>query len=238
MKPEQLFKTYLQNDNKDLFRTFNSEQLNIDWKNVSILDYGCNQGNFLNSAAEHIAKERYLGIDIIPMAIGTAQSKNPGYRFLHYDKWHQAYNPTGNKNLKITDVLHEKFDVIISYSVFTHNTIEQAKSELEDLKKLLNPNGIILFTMWRSDVFEPFYNWIFQKFENVAPIDFATINYKQMAYWINTSIVVTDTLNFESDDNTSFNTFYDIEWLKQELAPAIHLGIPIYQYQDLFCLKN
>jgi len=238
MKPEQIFTTYLQNDNKDLFRTFNHEELNIDWKNVSILDYGCNQGNFLKSAAEHITAEKYLGIDIIPMAIETASLAHPGYRFMHYDKWHQAYNPTGNKTIKVSDAVSEKFDIIICYSVFTHNTIEQAKDELNELKKLLNPNGAILFTIWRSDVFQPFYTWISNNFENVVPLDFNNINYKNMAYWINTSTVVTDTANFVSENNTSFNTFYDINWVKEELKPAVYLGIPIYQYQDLFCLKN
>jgi SAM-dependent methyltransferase len=238
MKPEQLFKTYLQNDNKNLFCIFNNKELNIDWKNVSILDYGCNQGNFLKSAASNINGEKYLGIDIIPMAIDNAKLTHPEYRFMHYDKWHQAYNPTGNKTIKVSDSLNEKFDVIICYSVFTHNTIEQAKDELNELKKLLNPYGIILFTVWRSDIFEPFYNWISERFENVIPIDFNNINYKSMAYWINTSEVVTDTLNFVSENNTSFNTFYDIEWLKEELKPAIHLGIPIHQHQDLFCLRN
>jgi len=238
MKPIQFFPTWLQNDNKNLFRIFNSSQLNIDWKNVSILDYGCNQGNFLNSAAEHITKERYLGIDILSTVIDIAQSKNPDYRFVHYDKWHQAYNPTGDKNLKITDVLTEKYDIIIIYSVFTHTTIEQTKSELEDLKKLLNPNGIILFTVWQSIMFPGFYNLIYRTSGNVRPIDFKTVNFEKMAYWIDTSIVVTDRLNFKSDHNLSFYTFYNIEWLKQQLDSAVHLGIPMDQDQDLFCLRN
>jgi 2-polyprenyl-3-methyl-5-hydroxy-6-metoxy-1,4-benzoquinol methylase len=238
MKPEQLFKTYLQSDNKNLFCIFDNRELNIDWKNVSILDYGCNQGNFLTSAHNKIDSERYLGIDIIAMAIETARLIHPRYRFMHYDKWHQAYNSTGNKIIKVSDAVNEKFDIILCYSVFTHNTIEQAKDELTELKKLLNPNGSILFTVWRSEIFEPFYNWILQRFKNVKSIDFTNISYKQMAYWLNTSSVVTDTINFKTNDNTSFNTFYNIEWLKEELNPAIHLGIPANQYQDLFCLKN
>jgi SAM-dependent methyltransferase len=238
MKPEQIFKTYLQNDNKNLFHTFNVEDLNINWKQVSILDYGCNQGNFLKSAAENINSDEYLGIDIIPLAVETARLKNPGYQFLHYDKWHQAYNPSGDKNLKITDVLNKKFDVIICYSVFTHTTIEQTDNELNELKKLLNPNGVILFTVWRSEVFEPFYKWILQRFENVVSINFDDINYQKMAYWLDTSTVITDTLNFETDNNNSFNTFYNIEWFKEEFKSAIHLGVPTNQHQDLFCLKN
>lgn len=237
MKPEQLFKTYLQADNKNLFEIFDNKELNIDWKNVSILDYGCNQGNYLITANNNINSERYLGIDIIPMAIETAKIKHPDYRFMHYDKWHQAYNPEGNKNIKVSTVLDEKFDIIICYSVFTHNTIEQAKEELDDLKKLLNPNGVILFTVWRAEIFEPFHKWILERFENVVPIDFSTVQYNKMAYWINTSTVVTDTIDYVSDDINSFNTYYNLEWFKEEIKPAIHLGMPVDQHQDLFYLK-
>ena len=237
MKPEQLFKTYLQADNKNLFQIFDSKELNIDWKNASILDYGCNQGNYLLTANKYINSEKYLGIDIISMAIETAKVKHPGYRFVHYDKWHQAYNPNGNKNVKVSDTIDEKFDVIICYSVFTHNTIEQAKAEIDDLKQLLNPGGVILFTVWREEIFEPFHKWILERFQNVIPINFSTVKYDKMAYWINTSIVVTDTLNFESSDINSFNTYYNLEWFKQEIKPAIHLGMPDGQHQDLFYVK-
>jgi len=232
------FKTYIQNDNKNLFKIFKCDDIGIDWRNIDILDYGCNQGNYINTAKNQINLSRYTGVDIIQLSIDKARENHPYCNFIHYNKWHQAYNPSGDKNLKLSDVLNKKFDVIICYSIFTHNTIEQAKDELNDLKKLLNPNGLILFTIWRKEVFEPFHNWLLERFQDVSPIDFKNISYKNMAYWINTSDIVTDTLNFVSDNNNSFNTFYDIEWVKEELKPAIHMGIPKNQYQDLFCLRN
>jgi len=237
MKPEQIFSTYIQQDNKNLFEVFNDKSLNIDWKNVSILDYGCNQGNYLNSAREFIDTDKYIGADITQLSILNASMNHIDCKFLHYDKWHQAYNPNGDKNIKLSYVLHQKFDVILCYSVFTHNTIEQAKEELEDLKKLLNPNGVILFTIWRKEIFEPFSNWILERFDNVEPIDFKSLQYKKYAYWLDTSYVVTDVDNFESLDNKSFNTYYDLEWFKNEMKPAVHLGMPANQHQDLFYLK-
>jgi 2-polyprenyl-3-methyl-5-hydroxy-6-metoxy-1,4-benzoquinol methylase len=238
MKPEPPFKTYLQPDNKKLFQIFDNKELNIDWKNVSILDYGCNQGNFLNSAANNIDNKKYLGIDIILMAIETAKVKHPNQKFIHYDKWHQSWNPDGNKKIKVSDVIDEKFDVIICYSVFTHNTIEQTKEELNDLKKLLNPKGVILFTIWRSEIFEPFHKWILERFEKVVPIDFSTVKYNKMAYWVDTAFVITDTFNYKLSESNSFNSYYNLEWFKEEIKPAVHLGIHEGQHQDLFCLKN
>ena len=238
MKSDQHSKTYLQMDNKNLFQIFNVPRLNIDWKNVSILDYGCNQGNYITSAHDYIDSTRYLGIDIIELAINQAKENHTGYNFIHYDKWHQAYNPTGDKNLTIIDAVSTKFDVIICYSVFTHTTFEQMQLELSDLQKLLTPNGIILFTVWRSETFEPFYNHIYKKFNNITPINFKNINYSNMAYWVDSTNVVTDQFNFQSDIYNSFDTFYNLAWLSEAIAPAVKVGMPIGQYQDLFYLRK
>ena len=128
------------------------------------------------------------------------------------------------------------YDTTMLYEMFAWVDIskEQAKEELDDLKKLLNPNGVILFTVWRAEIFEPFHKWILERFENVVPIDFSTVQYNKMAYWINTSTVVTDTIDYVSDDINSFNTYYNLEWFKEEIKPALHLGMPVDQHQDLF----
>lgn len=238
MKPVQLFREYLQKDNKNLFEIFNVKNLNIDWKNVSILDYGCNQGNYINSAQDFIDLSKYTGIDITQLSIDTARSLHPGINFVHYNKWHQAYNPLGNKTIKINDVFDQTFDVIICYSVFTHTTIEQTKSELEELKSILNPGGIILFTVWRKEMFKPYSKWISERFDNVALVDFELLHYDKMLYWLDTSAVVTDVFNFETTSYNSFDCYYNLEWLKEEISPATHLNIPANQNQDLFYLRK
>lgn len=238
MKLGQQFKTYLQLDNKNLFQIFDVSKLGIDWKNVSILDYGCNQGNYINTAHNFIDPTQYLGIDIMEIAINNAIKLHPNYEFIHYDKWHQAYNPSGNKNLKVTDIVFKKFDIIICYSVFTHTTFEQTKVELSELQQLLTPNGIILFTVWRSEIFKPFYNFIYNKFDNVTPLDFENINYNKMVYWVNDNNLVIDTFNFQVDIYNSFNTFYNLAWFAEAILPAVHVNMPINQYQDLFYLKK
>jgi len=234
MASMEQFKTYLQPDNKNLFQVFSSNMLNIDWKNVSILDYGCNQGNYLNSARGYIDTTKYIGADIMLKSILAASNIHTDCKFLHYDKWHQAWNPKGDKNLKLSNVpLGQKFDVILCYSVFTHTTFEQTIDELNDLKKMLNPNGIILFTIWSKDIFPTFNKWLSERYDNISGDILECANF---AYWLNTSMLVTDTFNYVSKETESFNTFYDLDWFKQN-TNAIHLGRPSNQHQELYYIR-
>jgi len=235
MTSMEQFKDYLQPDNKNLFQVFSSSMLNIDWHNVSILDYGCNQGNYLNSARGYIDTTKYIGADIMLKSIMTATNIHTDCKFLHYNKWHQAWNPNGEKNLNLSNVpMGEKFDVILCYSVFTHTTFEQTKHELEDLKKLLNPNGIILFTIWSKEIFPMFNKWLLERYDNVSAI--YSLQCAKFAYWIDTSRLVIDTDDYISNQAESFNTFYDLEWFKKNTG-AMHLGTPANQHQNLFYIK-
>ena len=232
------FTQYIQPDNKNLFEIFVAAKLDIDWKNAKILDYGCNQGNFLSSALPYINRENYLGVDILEVSIHLARQNNPNCNFLHYDRWHQAYNPTGDKNLSINDVVNDKFDIIIAYSVFTHTTIEQTRFELDELKKLLTPNGHILFTMWSSDIFKPFHDWVININLNnnirSSTIDFENLNYEKFAYWIDETKVITDQYDYKNDECSLFNTFYDLNFFKEKFYDCMYIDRPNKQHQDLF----
>jgi SAM-dependent methyltransferase len=231
------FAQYIQPDNKNLFEVFVAAKLDIDWKNAKILDYGSNQGNFLNSALTHINSEKYLGVDILEASIHLARQKYPDCNFLHYDRWHQAWNPSGNKNISITDIVTDKFDVIIAYSVFTHTTIEQTRFELDELKKLLTPNGVILFTIWSSDIFRPFHDWVMNLNKVKSPIiDFENITFDNFSYWIDERIIITDQYGYKNDVCSIFNTFYNLDFFKEKFADCVYIGRPINQYQELFCL--
>lgn len=238
MKPTApIFEKYIQSDNKNLFDIFNWPNLNIEWKNVSILDYGCNQGNYITSAKNFIDHNKYLGVDLIDSSITLAKQRYPNYNFQLYNKWHQAYNPTGNKGTKIYDIIDEKFDVIVAYSVFTHNTFNQMEEELTDLKRLLNPGGIILFTVWRAEMFAAFYEFEFNKYENIPVVDCNRITYDKFAYWIDSSNLITDNLEFCPTNCKQFNSYYNLEWLTKKVSSIKYLGKPVGQYQDLFCIS-
>jgi SAM-dependent methyltransferase len=235
MKPlPPIFEKYIQSDNKNLFDVFNCPSLGINWKDVSILDYGCNQGNFINSAKNYIDPNRYLGIDITNLSIELAKQQHPDFNFTLYNKWHQAYNPTGDKTTSVLDIVDKKFDIVIAYSVFTHNTIDQAKEELADLKKLLSPRGKILFTIWRASMFASFYEFEFNKYANIPVIDCNSIAFDKMAYWVDTSKLITDDLQFQPTTCRQFNSYYNLEWFEKEMGNVHYLGKPKGQHQDLF----
>ena len=59
-----------------------------------------------------------------------------------------------------------------------------------------------------------------------------------MVYWVNDNNLVIDTFDFQVDIYNSFNTFYNLAWFTTAILPAVHVNMPINQYQDLFYLKK
>ena len=155
VKMKSIDRTWISPANKDRFVIFSAAHP-VDWATLKVLDYGCNVGRFLESSKSKIKPCNYLGIDILPTAVQIAKETFPEYEFIHYDKWHISYNPTGIYNLDPASVLKitDKFDVIIAYSVFTHYTMEEAIKEIDSLKKLLAPNGCILLSLWDAKDFK------------------------------------------------------------------------------------
>lgn len=206
-KPYTNDTTYLQNDNKNLFEIF-SYNTDIDWSTASILDFGCNQGNFLSSAEKFIQENNYIGIDLNQNSINAARLKFPRHNFIHYNKWHRSYNPSGHKDLLADSFLNKKFDVIILYSVFTHLTIAEAVNELEILKKILNPNGKILFTIWDEIVAPYFLQYIAKTYSN--QVNYLLPKYNFVCYTLNYNTFIIDQTDIELQQCTSVCTFYKI----------------------------
>jgi 2-polyprenyl-3-methyl-5-hydroxy-6-metoxy-1,4-benzoquinol methylase len=199
---------YLQRDNKNLFDIF-SFNTDIDWGKSQILDFGCNVGNFLNYAPDQI-KENYTGVDINLSSIKVASHNHSDQKFIHYDKWHVSFNPTGSKLINITDVINEKFDVIILYSVFTHSTISQTRQELNNLKAMLNPGGKILFTIWDHSILDPFYRYICETTYLKNILDCNKITYNTVAYLIDGETIHTDVQDLSIHSCKSLFTFYKL----------------------------
>jgi len=233
---------YLQKDNKNLFEIF-AFGSNIDWANSKILDFGCNVGNFITYAKDHIRKENYVGLDVNLPSLEIARERYPDYTFTHYDKWHISYNPTGIKDLAADQVLNEKFDVIILYSVFTHSTISQTRKELDILKTMLAPGGRILFTIWEDKTFQPFIDYIRRTFDLPGLVDVTNLQYDTVAYSIDHTQVVVDVHDLNVDKCSSLCTYYKINKF-MEIFNDVSLvaypedtNIPSH-YQVLFKLEN
>lgn len=101
-------------------------------KNKSILDLGCGAGDmdkyFINEGAK-----RVLATDISENMINVANAVN-NHENIEY------------KVLKMEDIssINEKFDIV--YSSLAFHYIENFNKLLSDINKLLNPNGILIFS--------------------------------------------------------------------------------------------
>jgi SAM-dependent methyltransferase len=236
MKPAPIKEAeYVQPNNKDLFEIFKYNNT-IDWTIDKILDFGCNVGNYVSNAGTNITPKNYLGVDLNRPSIEQARLQHPRFNFIHYDKWHPSYNPNGIQDLKITDFVDDKFDVIIAYSVFTHLSLTQAKQEIDNLLEVLAPGGKLMFTIWSSAVFQPFYRWVYDRY-SIPEIDFSTIKYNTVAYWLNGEDIVLDQedINLNCD---SIWTYYQIPQFLKLFPNAQILGIPPGQHQTLIQITN
>lgn len=233
---------YIQKDNKNLFKIF-SFGSNIDWANSKILDFGCNVGNFINHSKNYIQKKNYVGLDINLPSLEIAKKRFPDFVFKHYDKWHMSYNPNGIKDLAANQVLDEKFDVIILYSVFTHTTISQTRKELDILKTMLTPNGQILFTIWEDKMFQPFIDYVTKAFKLPIALSVRNLKYDTVAYSINHKKVVVDKHDLNIDRCTNLCTYYKIDKFMEIFDDVSLIAYPQdtkipNHWQVLFKLKN
>lgn len=100
-----------------------------DW-DKDILDFGCNNGNLIKSSKGRINPQQYTGIDVDAEALAVGEDRFPNANWIHYNRYNPVYNPRG---LDVLPEFSKRFDIVISYSVFTHMTIEDTISTVEFL---------------------------------------------------------------------------------------------------------
>lgn len=128
--------------------TFNYFSKFVDWKpNYDILDFGSNCGNLLKSGSI-INPYRYTGIDVDKDAIEEGKRLFPEAQWISYDRFNPCYNSTG---VDVLPTLENNFDLIISYSVFSHMDFEDCEQTVEYLVSKLKPSGRLLFTYCNID---------------------------------------------------------------------------------------
>lgn len=96
-------------------------------KDTTILDIGCGPGS--NSA--YFTNWDYLGIDLNPAYIKTAQSKFPDSKFMVADA----------ANLQLGDI---KYDVILINSLMHHLTDEECISLLESCRNCMGNDSVLI----------------------------------------------------------------------------------------------
>ncbi len=130
----------------DQFRYFATQLGDSTWRNKDVLDFGGNIGNILRDPSSTIDEERYWCIDVDRDAIDKGKTTHPRSQWLFYDRYCFFFNPRGRPGLALPE-LHQKFDYIVAFSVFT-NTVQVDMLDLvEQLKALLKASGKLAFTL-------------------------------------------------------------------------------------------
>ena len=97
------------------------------FENKSVLDFGCNHGNFVRYQSHH----DYTGIDIDKNIIENNKVQYPGGEWIHYDGYNKMYNPNGTEEL----TLDRDYDVGVLFSVITHMEKDEAIETIRNLKE-------------------------------------------------------------------------------------------------------
>jgi len=184
--------------------------LKEDLEGKSILDYGCNRGNFLASVPADLDFE-YTAVDVQEKFIIDNSA------FIHFNKYHPSYNPEGNSKLKLHDVVSEKYDVIFAWNVFTHCTYEYTKECIEEMKLCLKDGGKIIFNLYSKE----HLIYLSSNMEKRGDRLNGTINpitdinsFNNYTYWINGQELTYDTPI--SGNVFSLLTAYDISWVDSD----------------------
>lgn len=186
--------------------------LKEDLEGKSILDYGCNRGNFLKSIPDDLTFT-YTGIDVQDSFIESLSIDYPENTFTHFNKYHPSYNPEGNPKLKLHEVVSEKYDVIFAWNVFTHSTYEYTKECIEEMKLCLKDGGKIIFNLYSKESFVHLSNIMKGKNGTHTPI--TVINsFDNYAYWVNGTDILYDTT--PTGNYSSLFACYDISWVDSD----------------------
>jgi len=108
----------------------------------SILDYGCGWGRIIRFFIKDIEPSKIWGCDPIPEMITICKEKNKWCNFANIG----TTPPTQFQN--------NTFELIFSFSVFSHLSEESHKGCLVELYRILKPGGLLLITTRNRDFFE------------------------------------------------------------------------------------
>lgn len=103
-------------------------------KNSSILDFGCGSGRLAN-ALKNFKKINYVGIDVVQELLDYAKD------ICRRDDW--GFLKSTGFTLPLQD---DSVDMIACFSVFTHLLHEETYAYLAEMRRVLKPEGKIVFS--------------------------------------------------------------------------------------------
>lgn len=102
----------------------------------TILDFGCGYGRILRFFAKDGIKTKLFGTDINTELVEWCKNQNKFGEYYTNSPW----PPTGFEN--------EKFSLIFAFSVFSHLSEKSHLCWLDEMHRILKPEGLLIFTIW------------------------------------------------------------------------------------------
>lgn len=184
----------------------------VSLKDKKILDWGCKTGGLLFFSEGKIEQKNYTGVDVDVTKLNLLKEMFPNALTVAYNKYNNQYNQKGNEHCIWCLDSNSKYDIIFSYSVFTHTSFSEFKDVFNKHKEHLNKNGLIIHT-----------------FANIK-------NKEHTKYLLNKEQFKSYSDKFEElyryDDEISieykeikcnyFNSFFDINYVGEKLDCYVH----------------
>jgi len=165
-----------------------------------VLDIGSGVGRVSLPLVRYLKTGKYYGGEIVLDAVAWCKRKYkqyPNFKFFHIDAANSHYNPTGILNAAdyIFPFQKGSFDLIFLASVFTHMYEDETRNYLEEIARLLKPNGKCVATFFivtehaktsiqNKTAYYPFIHRINDHTCTATPEDPAiTIAYDQAHLW-------------------------------------------------------
>jgi SAM-dependent methyltransferase len=108
----------------------------------AVLDFGCGWGRIIRFFLKDLPAERLWGIDVNADAIAICRRTNPWSRF-------EVVTPAPP-----TGFADATFDVVYSFSVFSHFSEDMHVRWLAEVRRILRPGGVFMATTRRRDFIE------------------------------------------------------------------------------------
>ena len=113
-----------------------------------VLDVGCGFGPLGAALTSHLSLAgRYEGIDAVPVGVEwasrTITPRHPNFRFTWVDVYNQTYHRAGQLDPRSFrfPFPDDSFDLVYLRSVFTHMTPAEVSNYLNQIRRVLKPDG-------------------------------------------------------------------------------------------------
>lgn len=126
---------------------------------MDVLDVGCGQGRMARPLAGWL-RGQYCGFDISRGGIDWCEehyADMPNFAFTHADIFNARYNKDGAVAARDFRFPYadNRFDCIFATSVFTHMFAEDIENYLQEIARVLRPEGRALITWFLKDLIPP-----------------------------------------------------------------------------------